>query len=81
MDYTRFLTFNVIGGLAWITFFISGGYFFGNIYFVKHHFTLVILTIIIISILPGVIEFLRQRYRYSQGKEDQEIGTEITRPR
>jgi len=80
MDYTRFLTFNVIGGLAWIAFFISGGYFFGNIPFVKHHFTLVILTIIIISILPGVIEFLRQRYRYSQGKEDQEIGTEITRP-
>ena len=67
MDYTRFLTFNVIGGLAWIAFFISGGYFFGNIPFIKHHFTLVILTIIIISILPGVIEFLRQRYRYSQG--------------
>jgi membrane-associated protein len=80
MDYTRFLTFNVIGGLAWIAFFILGGYFFGNIPFIKHHFTLVILTIIIISILPGVIEFLRQRYRYSQGKEPQEIGTEITRP-
>jgi membrane-associated protein len=80
MDYTRFLTFNVIGGLAWIAFFILGGYFFGNIPFIKHHFTLVILTIIIISILPGVIEFLRQRYRYSQGKERQGIGAEITKP-
>jgi len=80
MDYTRFLTFNVIGRLAWIAFFIMGGYFFGNIPFIKHHFTLVILTIIIISILPGILEFLRQRYRFSQGKKRQEIGTEITRP-
>jgi membrane-associated protein len=80
MDYTRFLTFNVIGGVAWIAFFILGGYFFGNIPFIKHHFTLVILAIIIISILPGIIEFLRQGHRYSQGKEHQEIEAEIPRP-
>jgi membrane-associated protein len=80
MNYTRFLTFNVIGGLAWIAFFILGGYFFGNIAFIMHHFSLVILTIIFISVLPGVIEFLRQRHRYSQGKQRQEIGTEITKP-
>jgi membrane-associated protein len=79
MNYMRFLIFNVIGGLTWIAFFILGGYFFGNIPFVKHHFTSVILTIIIISILPGVTEFLRQRYQYSRGKESHKIRTEITK--
>jgi membrane-associated protein len=43
--------------------FIFGGYFFGNIPVVKENFTLVILAIIFISILPGIIEFARQRYR------------------
>jgi membrane-associated protein len=63
MDYSRFLSFNIIGGSAWIAFFILGGYFLGNLPFARDHFTLVILTIVIISILPGVIEFLRQQYQ------------------
>ncbi len=62
MAYMRFLTFNVIGGLAWISFFILSGYFFGNIPFIKRHLSLVILTIIILSILPGIIVFLRHRF-------------------
>ncbi len=61
MTYLRFISYNVIGGVAWIALFIFGGYFFGNITIVKENFTFVILAIIIISILPGVIEFLRQR--------------------
>jgi membrane-associated protein len=63
MNYSRFLTFNIIGGSAWIAFFIFAGYFFGNLPFAKDHFSLVILTIVIISILPGAIEFLRQEYQ------------------
>jgi len=66
MDYMRFLAFNVIGGLAWIALFILGGFFFGNIPFVKRHFTLVILAIILISLLPGIIEFFRQRNQFAQ---------------
>ena len=66
MDYMRFLAFNVIGGLAWIALFILGGFFFGNIPFVKNHFTLVILAIILISLLPGIIEFFRQRNQFAQ---------------
>jgi membrane-associated protein len=62
MDYMRFLTFNVIGGLAWISLFILTGYLFGNVPFVKHHLALVILAIIIISILPGIIIFLRHHF-------------------
>jgi membrane-associated protein len=63
MTYFRFVTYNVVGGIAWIAMFILAGYFFGNISVVKENFTLVILAIIFISVLPGFIEFARQRYR------------------
>ena len=60
MTYTRFISYNIIGGIVWIASFAFAGYFFGNIPLVKKNFTLVIFAIIIISILPGVIEFIRQ---------------------
>jgi len=63
MTYWKFLTYNVVGGVAWIAFFTFGGYFFGNLAFVKKHFSVVIVAIIIISVMPGVIEYLRQRSR------------------
>jgi membrane-associated protein len=63
MTYARFIAYNVIGGVAWIALFVFGGYYFGNIPTVKQNFTLVILAIIFISILPGIIEFVRQHYR------------------
>jgi len=61
MHYGRFLLYNISGGIAWIASFSLGGYYFGNMPLVKNNFTLVILAIIMISILPGIIEFLRQR--------------------
>jgi len=61
MAYGRFIVFNVIGGVAWILFFVLSGYFFGNIPFVRNHFFLVIVAIIFISVLPMIIELLRQR--------------------
>ena len=66
MTYGHFISYNVLGGLAWIAIFLFGGYYFGNIPFVKRNFTLVILAIIFISVLPVVIEFLNQRYRSSK---------------
>jgi len=63
MTYSRFILFNVIGGLIWIAVFVGGGFYFGNIPLVKRNFTLVIMAIIIISVMPGVIEYLRHRYR------------------
>jgi membrane-associated protein len=63
MSYSRFLTYNVTGGLLWITLFSFGGYFFGNIPIIKKNFGLVIIAIIIISILPAVIEVLKERRR------------------
>ncbi len=61
MNYGKFLLYNVTGGIAWIMLFIYGGYFFGNLHFVKQNFSLVILAIIIISVIPAVIEFFRAR--------------------
>jgi membrane-associated protein len=63
MDYPRFFFFNVIGAILWVSLFTFGGYFFGNLPFVKENFTIVILAIIVISVLPGVFEFLRDKYR------------------
>ncbi|MGW8224329.1 MAG: DedA family protein [Anaerolineales bacterium] len=62
MDYPRFFLFNVIGALLWVSLFTFGGYFFGNLQFVQDNFTIVIIAIILISVLPGVFEFLRDKY-------------------
>jgi len=66
MTYSRFLNYNVIGGIAWVASFFWGGYYFGNIPVIKRNFTLVIIVIIIISIMPGVIEYLRQKNKVSE---------------
>lgn len=63
MTYWKFISYNVIGGVAWIALCMFSGYYFGNLTFVKKNFSLVILAIVIISILPGIIEFLRHKYR------------------
>jgi membrane-associated protein len=63
MEYHRFIAFNVGGAILWVSLFVFGGYFFGNITAVKENFTLVILAIIALSVLPGVIEYLRHRLR------------------
>lgn len=63
MTYRRFMAFNVIGGVVWIALFLIGGYAFGNVPVIKRNFTLVILGIIVVSILPAVFEFLRERNR------------------
>ena len=65
MTYGRFIIYNIGGGIAWVMIFVLGGYFFGNILFVKNNFSLVIFAIIFISILPGIIEFIRQRNQSS----------------
>lgn len=61
MPYSRFFAYNLSGGFAWVSLFLWGGYFFGNIGFVKEHFSVVVLVIIALSVLSGVLEFFRQR--------------------
>jgi membrane-associated protein len=63
MKYGRFMTFNVVGAVAWATICIFAGYFVGNMPIVKKNFEIVILLIIFISILPGIIGYLKERNR------------------
>lgn len=63
MSYWRFIGFSLVGSVMWVGIFCLGGFFFGNIPVVKANFTLAIFAIIFISILPGIIEYLRHKFR------------------
>ncbi len=63
MNYKYFLSYNVIGAFLWITSFVILGYMFGNMPIVKDNFTHLIFGIIIISVLPGIIGFIRQKLK------------------
>jgi membrane-associated protein len=67
MTYLRFFSYNCIGGVLWIALFVFGGFFFGNIPVIKRNFTLTIFAIIIISILPAVIEIVREKRKAKRG--------------
>jgi len=57
MSYYKFAIYNVSGALLWVGMFVFGGYYFGNIPFIKDNFLVVILTVMLVSILPFVTEF------------------------
>lgn len=59
MKYSHFITYNFFGAFLWVTVFSMIGYFFGNITFVQNHFSLVVLGIIFISVLPVFITFIK----------------------
>lgn len=61
MQYPKFLMWNVLGAVLWVGLFTYAGYFFGNLEFVRKNFTLVILAIIVISLIPPVLETLKAR--------------------
>jgi membrane-associated protein len=61
MGYPRFFSYNVVGGVAWVALFTWAGYFFANIPFVKNHFPLVILGIVLVSVIPTAAELIRRR--------------------
>jgi len=63
MTYGHFISYNIIGGIIWVTLFTWGGYFFGTLPFVQENFTFVVLAIILISVLPAVIEIIKERQR------------------
>lgn len=61
MKYSRFISYNIIGGFLWVVAFTLLGFFFGNLPVVKKNFTLVIFAIIFLSILPPIIEYFKHR--------------------
>lgn len=66
MCYKRFASFNIIGGILWIAIFSLLGYFVGTTKFVQENLKLVVIAIIIISVLPGVFEFVRAKMNSSK---------------
>jgi len=80
MTYWRFLVYNVMGGIVWVLLFVLGGYFFGNLSIVRENFSLVILAIILLSLMPPVLEYLRRRrtggsqVKASSGDPERHVG-------
>lgn len=66
MTFWRFTFYNVTAGIAWVGVFLFSGYYFGRIPMVRNNFSLAILAIIFISLLPGLVEYLRHRYRLAR---------------
>lgn len=62
MNYATFLLYNVMGGLIWISILLFGGYYFGQVPIVKNNFSIVVLVIIVLSITPGIIGYLKHKY-------------------
>ncbi|MDQ1331375.1 MAG: rane-associated protein, partial [Thermodesulfobacteriota bacterium] len=67
MTYLKFLAYNIAGGILWIFSIMLAGFYFGNIPVVKNNFTIVIIVIVIISILPGVIEYISHKREARSG--------------
>jgi membrane-associated protein len=61
MNYAKFIVYNIVGGVAWVALFVVGGYMVAEIPLFKNHFSLVVLAIIVISVMPMVVEYLRSR--------------------
>lgn len=64
MNYQRFIFFNITGGLAWIGLFLFGGYYLGNLPGIKNNLKMIVVLIILISILPIIIEWLKHRKKF-----------------
>jgi membrane-associated protein len=71
MSYGRFLLYNIAGGLLWTSIMVLAGYYFGSLPFIKKNFSLVIVTIVLISIMPAVVEYIRARL---QARRDRLAG-------
>lgn len=61
MQYGKFVANSVFGSIIWVSLFVLAGYYFGNLPLVKNNFTIVILVIIFLSLLPGIIEYIRHK--------------------
>jgi membrane-associated protein len=61
MSYSKFISYNVFGGISWVAAFLFGGYFFGNLPIVKDNFSFVIIGIIFVSLLPGIITYIQSK--------------------
>ena len=68
MSYGAFISYNIFGGIVWVALFTFAGYFFGNIPFIRDHFSLVVIAIVLISVLPMAYEAVKARRESQQAK-------------
>ncbi|MDR2122222.1 MAG: DedA family protein [Flavobacteriaceae bacterium] len=68
MNYTFFFKYNIIGGITWVAFFSLLGYYVGNLPWVQDNLKFLIVFIIVISILPGILEILRNKWKNKNTK-------------
>jgi membrane-associated protein len=73
MHYLKFITYNVLGAVMWVSLFLGAGYFFGNIPFVRDNFHYTVVAIILVSVLPMVYEVLKARREAKQEAEGASI--------
>jgi len=71
MTYSKFILYNVVGGISWVAIFTFGGYYFGNLPFVRDNFEIVIFAIIFISFIPPVLEFFKARKEMKENKVEE----------
>lgn len=76
MKYSRFIKFNLLGSFLWVSLCVLSGFFFGNIPVVKEHFSLVVLSIVFISLMPMVIAFIMNKIKAKNNTkiEDKDIN-------
>ena len=69
MTYPRFLSYNVVGAVAWIVSLVYAGYLFGNIPWVKNNLTLIVFLIVVVSLIPAITTFLKERRSAREPKQ------------
>lgn len=72
MKYSQFIIYNIIGAFLWVSLFLTGGYFFGNLPIVQDNFSYVVITIILISVIPAIIALIKDK------RENAEVMSNIT---
>ena len=68
MTYRKFLSYNVVGAAAWVGSLVYAGYLFGNIPWVKNNLALIVLAIVIVSLLPVTVQYIKERRARSGGE-------------
>ena len=67
MSYRRFLAYNIIGGIVWVASLVYAGYLFGNLPWVKQNLTWIVIGIVVVSVLPAVVTFMKERRERAAG--------------
>ncbi|MBX4267365.1 VTT domain-containing protein [Clostridium estertheticum] len=70
MSYLKFIPYNMVGDGLWVSLFLGGGYFAGNLSFIKDHFSFALITIIIVSLLPGIALFFKENKKREPNEND-----------